>query len=510
MPRPPKRTSEAYTDLPSEETAQGPRSLSPPRFFSDTKPHHSAKVGDVQKPTSHVPEDMTATARLRLDEVSRLFPEAHRPHERKPKQDSVPSFSKLKRGQSHQSPSQDGLGVRNRLATGCMGTAKQAALYPPCAQELQPGLARPMPMQAIQCAVPSGSLGPPGRICVARTLTPKGLCEAQMQHRSPSPCGFRSGSGAFSRSPSPVQTTAYSVPAPVISSTAVSNSRPFVVPNSMGSLAQKLSTVQLGGLQPIIAPVTAQSTCTWSSENPFQSASVPKTVVVTRGRSVSPARSQEATYSTIATAYPASSNASPAISFRPVVSPATSFRQTMSPGPSFRHTLSPGPSFRQTMSPGPSFRHTISPGTSCRQAVPETYQYPTVGPWSRPTSCSPARQSPILQVREDFVVMRQSSQLHSVSVQDARSSPCQQPGVVRCRASQNIERPMPPVKTEGFEKDLFFGNTTRAWTWESFKDKCFAVSLLGLCRASEGLRWRWQRLARGGNCHMLLQLRQIL
>lgn len=26
----------------------------------------------------------------------------------------------------------------------------------------------------------------------------------------------------------------------------------------MGSLAQKLSTVQLGGLQPIIAPVTAQ------------------------------------------------------------------------------------------------------------------------------------------------------------------------------------------------------------------------------------------------------------
>lgn len=40
-------------------------------------------------------------------------------------------------------------------------------------------------------------------------------------------------------------------------------------------------------------------------------------------------------------------------------------------------------------------------------------------------------------------------------VQDARSSPCQRPGVFRCRASQNIERPMPPVKTEGFEKDLF-------------------------------------------------------
>ena len=85
---------------------------------------------------------------------------------------------------------------------------------------------------------------------------------------------------------------------------------------------------------------------------------------------------EEATYSTIATAYPASSNASPAISFRPVVSPTTSFRQTMSPGPSFRHTLSPGPSFRQTMSPGPSFRHTMSAGTSCRQAVPETYQFP--------------------------------------------------------------------------------------------------------------------------------------
>lgn len=32
----------------------------------------------------------------------------------------------------------------------------------------------------------------------------------------------------------------------------------FVVQNSIGSLAQKLSTVQLGGLQPIIAPVTAQ------------------------------------------------------------------------------------------------------------------------------------------------------------------------------------------------------------------------------------------------------------
>lgn len=31
-----------------------------------------------------------------------------------------------------------------------------------------------------------------------------------------------------------------------------------MVQNSIGSLAQKLSTVQLGGLQPIIAPVTAQ------------------------------------------------------------------------------------------------------------------------------------------------------------------------------------------------------------------------------------------------------------
>ena len=54
------------------------------RFFRE-KPCVAASHG---APAAAPPrEEMTATARLRLDEASRLFPEAHRPHERRPKQE---------------------------------------------------------------------------------------------------------------------------------------------------------------------------------------------------------------------------------------------------------------------------------------------------------------------------------------------------------------------------------------------------------------------------------------
>jgi len=55
----------------------------------------------------------------------------------------------------------------------------------------------------------------------------------------------------------------------------------FMLPNNLGSLA-KLSTVQLGGLQPMAPRSPGQ----WSTAGPIQSAIVP--VVVKRARSMSP------------------------------------------------------------------------------------------------------------------------------------------------------------------------------------------------------------------------------
>eukprot|EP00435_Cladocopium_sp_Y103_P071556 s159_g37.t2 len=513
MPRPPKRCpspeAEAYRDLPSEENAQGPRSLSPPRFFSDNRQHQSAKVGDVKPPPNHVPQDMTATARLRLDEVSRLFPEAHRPPDRRAK-DSLPSFSKLNR---RPSPS-DGLGVRNRLANGWSSQAPSTSL-----QSQQ--------MQAILCAVPRGSLGPPG-ICrggeaatqvacsfpltngvpnppfspfqaenqvkkekqnrtlpestaklilfaildclavIGRSIfaalsffwsmirsccypvkegftrcvdrykekTPYALkksasnvpqplgethytqvvpppgSEVQLRGTSSSPCRPRSGSDAFSnRSASPIPTTHYSVGAPVMLPSTPA--RPFMLQNNVGSLA-KLSTVQLGGLQPM-APIP-KPTCQWSAAaQPIQTTIVPKTVVVKRGRSMSPVSSPvQPTYST---AYPAS----------PAMSPVTSFRTPMSPGISFRPTMSPGISFRPV---------------AC-----ESYSYTVSTPWSQPSSCSPSREV------KEHVAERPRSPFQSVSVKDPRLSQC--PRLYRpCRPSQNInvaQRPMDfgPLKDPG-------------------------------------------------------------
>eukprot|EP00435_Cladocopium_sp_Y103_P071362 s159_g37.t1 len=425
MPRPPKRCpspeAEAYRDLPSEENAQGPRSLSPPRFFSDNRQHQSAKVGDVKPPPNHVPQDMTATARLRLDEVSRLFPEAHRPPDRRAK-DSLPSFSKLNR---RPSPS-DGLGVRNRLANGWSSQAPSTSL-----QSQQ--------MQAILCAVPRGSLGPPG-ICRGGEAATQVACsfpltngvpnppfspfqaenqvvpppgsEVQLRGTSSSPCRPRSGSDAFSnRSASPIPTTHYSVGAPVMLPSTPA--RPFMLQNNVGSLA-KLSTVQLGGLQPM-APIP-KPTCQWSAAaQPIQTTIVPKTVVVKRGRSMSPVSSPvQPTYST---AYPAS----------PAMSPVTSFRTPMSPGISFRPTMSPGISFRPV---------------AC-----ESYSYTVSTPWSQPSSCSPSREV------KEHVAERPRSPFQSVSVKDPRLSQC--PRLYRpCRPSQNInvaQRPMDfgPLKDPG-------------------------------------------------------------
>lgn len=56
------------------------------RFFREKQTVAKASHGVPAAPERRE-EAMTATARLRLDEASRLFPEAHRPHERRPKQE---------------------------------------------------------------------------------------------------------------------------------------------------------------------------------------------------------------------------------------------------------------------------------------------------------------------------------------------------------------------------------------------------------------------------------------
>eukprot|EP00439_Symbiodinium_sp_Y106_P076190 s1524_g15.t1 len=119
-----------------EDVARGPRSLSPPRFFraveSDQQHKAESPWGSVFRQT--LEGGMTATARLRLDEATRLFPEAHRPpHPRK--QDFCSSLRPRQALSDEHHPKRNlqrpqiGLGARNRgvLLEGPMASPSMLA-----------------------------------------------------------------------------------------------------------------------------------------------------------------------------------------------------------------------------------------------------------------------------------------------------------------------------------------------------------------------------------------------
>ncbi|CAK9029240.1 unnamed protein product [Durusdinium trenchii] len=450
MPRPALRESEP--ELPSEESAKPPRSLSPPRFFSDHKPREaSLKVRNGTSvnhcPSRHEEDGMTATARLRLDEASRLFPEAHRPHDRRAKQEPFPhSFGRLHRCrffcrnpteewweyQGYSPGREDGLGMCNRL-TGFSPTEASPALRPWALPK--PGVSSQPVQQAIAlCAVPHGSLGPPGVVRPAYSaaqepghgirsgLMLNSLALGQQQKAgqlfSPSEGQtaaahvLRARSGSPCRPPTGFETffdrplVPCSVGAPV--------QRPFTVQQGLQSLT-KLSTIQLGGLQPKMG---------FSSTVPQSSGNAAK-LSAARGRSLSPMRLQVASPRSLRAGYPVSPAVSPGASFRypvsPAVSPGASFRYpvspAVSPGASFRYPVSPA------VSPGASFRYPVSPvvaaGTSFRATVSESVML------NQPTTCPspPSNSDVFLQAAQPVL--------------DPRVSPCP-----ICQISKGaVERP---------------------------------------------------------------------
>ncbi|CAE7430604.1 unnamed protein product [Symbiodinium sp. CCMP2592] len=385
--------------LPQEDVARGPRSLSPPRFFRavDSDQQHKAESpwGSAFRQT--LDGGMTATARLRLDEATRLFPEAHRPpHPRK--QDAC-SGSSLRPRQAlsdehhpkrNMQRPQIGLGARNRgvLLEGPMASPSMLA-----------GSAQPSTQTTLQhrgpCVVQGLHTADSGQVLVSRGNL----------HQAPAATPLQSRGCSHSSQSCPEPVTG------LFSAAGASGgfARPLPVPVASKPLGKQLAAVHLGAIatQRSVSPLSPRGSSTSSA--PLQYTRYVRTPV--RARSISPAP-------VIHGANNASSLKWSMLPPSPTASPATSFRTTFSyiqpsaasvsspvRGWEAARSLSPVVAYRSVLQPVPAPKYVLGavmhrtssmrampgPEFGCTQTTPAVISHweaeaPSIGA-TRPTLC---------------------------------------------------------------------------------------------------------------------------
>ncbi|CAE7630779.1 unnamed protein product, partial [Symbiodinium sp. CCMP2456] len=330
-----------------EDVARGPRSLSPPRFFRavDSDQQYKAKEESPWRCAFRQTSEgsMTATARLRLDEATRLFPEAHRPpHPRR--QDACSGRSLQPRqalsDEHHPKRSskrpQMGLGARNRgvLLEGPMASPSMLA-----------GPAQPSAQTNVQ------NRGP----CVVRGLHAPDSGQVSVlpgnlhQAAAATPLQSRGCSHSSRTCPEPVT-------GPFSSGACGGHfARPLPVPVASKPLGNQLAAVHLGAIatRRSVSPLSPRASSTCST--PLQYTPYVRTPV--RARSISPAP-----------VIPAANNASnrnwTTLPPSPTASPGTSFRTTFSyTQPSAASVSSPvrGWEAARSLSPVVAYRSVLRP-----------------------------------------------------------------------------------------------------------------------------------------------------